>query len=206
MLVKICGLRNRENIEQVVLLQPDFIGLIFYKRSKRYVHPDPILQDYVSRLNTVKKIGVFVDPYYEEIMSAIADYGLDFIQLHGNETIAFCNMVNKNIPVIKAFHIDETFKWQTLEGYIDTTSLFLFDTYTEEYGGSGKKFNWDILNSYKYNQHFFLSGGIAYEDIDLIKKVSHPYLVGVDINSGIEENPGIKNIHKTKYFINEIRN
>ncbi|MDR3681223.1 MAG: phosphoribosylanthranilate isomerase [Flavipsychrobacter sp.] len=206
MLVKICGLRNSENIEAVARLQPDFIGLIFYRESKRYIHSDPILEDYTRKLTSVKKVGVFVNPTYDEVMLAVADHDLDFIQLHGNETITFCDGVNKVIPVIKAFHIGEIFEWQTLETYIESTTLFLFDTYTKEYGGSGKKFNWDILSSYHCSHPFFLSGGIASTDIESIKKIAHPNLIGIDVNSSIEDSPGIKNIDKVKKLINEVRN
>jgi phosphoribosylanthranilate isomerase len=206
MQVKICGLTLKENIENVVTLQPDMIGLIFYNQSKRYVGQDTELKGFLKKLAGVKKVGVFVDPSYYEIAITAFEYGLDYIQLHGDESANFCNNVNKVIPVIKAFRIRDGFDFELLRNYIDSSTYFLFDTYTEEYGGSGKKFDWAILNNYYFDRQFILSGGIGYEDITLIKKIGHPAFVGIDINSGVEDKPGHKNIDKVKKMIHGIQN
>ena len=206
MQVKICGLTLRENIEDIIMLQPDMIGFTFYKQSRRYIGSDRKLKGFIKNLSGAKKTGVFVNPSYDEITNAIFEYSLDYIQLHGDESADFCNNVNKTIPVIKAFRIMEGFNFQFLTYYISSSTYFLFDTYTEEYGGSGKKFDWTILNNYHFDQQFFLSGGIGYEDINRIKKIVHPAFIGIDINSCVEDKPGYKSIDKVKKMIHGIRN
>ena len=126
---------------------------------------------------------------------------MDYIQFHGNEDVGFCQQASGNFKIIKAFRVDEKFDFEQTKHYEDFCKYFLFDTNTKSYGGSGKKFNWDILHKYNGNIPFILSGGIQPEDYQIIKEVNHPGFAGIDLNSGFELSPGIKDIKKLKPFL-----
>ena len=201
MKIKICGLKYANNIEAVSKLNVDFLGFIFYKNSPRVVTELP---DCVKKLPQ-KRVGVFVNDTIENIMELKQKYNLDFIQLHGNEDVRFTKRINDYTNVIKAFSIDEYFNFKYLNKYKDIVSHFLFDTESKSYGGSGKKFDWNILVKYILDVPFFLSGGIAENDADKIKNLNLKTLYGVDINSCFEDNIGIKNIQKIKKFSTTLR-
>jgi phosphoribosylanthranilate isomerase len=206
MIIKICGMRESTNIKEIAQLKPDWMGFIFYPKSKRYVgdryDTDPIL----SLMPEIRTTGVFVNEDIDLLLSTATKYHLDLIQLHGNESPSYCQRVtDKGLKVIKALGIYQNFKWNALEPYLPVCDYFLFDTSTKEYGGSGQKFDWNILTGYRYNKPFLLSGGIKPEDAGMICSLSHPQFAGIDINSGFETEPGIKDPEKVKYFINEIR-
>ena len=126
------------------------------------------------------------------------------MQLHGDENISFVKVISKKIPVIKAFRLDEKFDFEQLSDFENYCSYFLFDTKDKLYGGTGKKFNWEILQKYSGNTPFLLSGGISPGDAARINQVNHPKFEGIDINSGFEKKPGIKNIDHIKKFLNQI--
>jgi phosphoribosylanthranilate isomerase len=193
-----------ENRQQVEKLDVDFLGFIFYPPSKRYIGetPEPGL------FQTQKpKVGVFVDESAFEIMGLAKNLGFEWVQLHGKENPQTCRMLkNQGLKIIKVFNVDEKFNFASTEPYAKVANFFLFDTKTKERGGSGEKFNWKILEKYEGHTPFFLSGGIGPGDVESIKEINHPKLTGVDLNSGFEDGPGVKNIEKLGKFIDEIKN
>lgn len=194
MLLKVCGLKNEENIKQVANLMPDFMGFIFYPPSKRFVGDDfemPIIPP------QIKKTGVFVNAKADYIIEKINRYKLDFIQLHGNESPDFCEVMSHLVKVIKAFGVDKDFDLKILENYKNSCSYFLFDSKTNEYGGSGKQFDWTIFKGYDNSTPFFLSGGIGLEEIERLK-IEKLNVYAIDVNSKFETEPGIKDIDKLK--------
>ena len=201
--IKVCGMKYPQNILEVEKLLPDFIGFIFYEKSKRLVDEETF---FVETQN-IKRIGVFVNETIEVILDKINQNQLDGVQLHGDELPQFCELIKPKSLVIKAFQVDENFDFNQLEAYRKYVDYFLFDTKSsdENRGGTGKKFNWNVLENYKLSVPFFLSGGITNEDIEAIKNFYHPQLYGVDINSGFEESPAVKNIEKISTFIRDLR-
>jgi len=202
MKLKVCGLNNLENIESVVSVEPDFAGFIFYRPSKRYIFRNSLSSDVFKEIpETVKKVGVFVNASFEEITRDFNNYKLDYIQLHGKENKDFCGkLFLKNIPLIKAFQITDDFNFKVLEEYEPFCQYFLFDAKGKLPGGNGIKFSWDLLSRYSLQIPFFLSGGLGPDDIDAIQFFHHEKLYGVDINSGFEIEPGIKNIKQIEIF------
>lgn len=192
-----------ENRQEVEKLDVDFLGYIFFALSKRFVGetPEPGL------FNSEKpKVGVFVDENAFEILALARNLGFDWVQLHGKENPKTCQLLKRQgLKIIKAFNVDENFNFDTTLPYEKVANYFLFDTKTENHGGSGKKFNWAILDKYNGHIPFFLSGGIGPDDVIGILEIKHPKLTGVDVNSGFEEEPGLKNIEKLKNFISKIK-
>lgn len=204
--IKICGMRDPENISGVVAALPDYLGFIFYPKSKRFVGFEPSPEMFAEIPASIKKVGVFVDESPEKVLEISKKWNLDVVQLHGQETPEFCLQIrNSGINVFKAFAVGESFDFATLKAYSGVCDCFLFDTKGLLPGGTGKKFNWQLLESYKLNVPFFLSGGIDPGDIEAIRDFSHPQLFGIDINSGFEISPAVKNIQKVKKFNAEIR-
>ena len=202
MIIKVCGLNNSENINQLMKLDLDFMGIIFYEKSSRFFSSD------VLPKSEKKYVAVFVDESLEVIKKLINIYKFEYVQLHGNEDEKFCKELSSFCNVIKAFRIDDTFDLNDIEKYSKYCKYFLFDTFTESYGGSGKKFNWDLLLNYDHKKDFILSGGINLELISSIKKLNNqlPNLIGVDLNSKFEIKPGLKDINRVKKFIKSINN
>lgn len=192
-----------ENREQVEQLPVDLLGYIFYPPSKRFVGEQP---DAGLFLSAKPKVGVFVDENVFEILGLAKNFGFEYIQLHGKENPKTCQILNKQgLKVLKAFSVDDTFDFNSTILYEDAVDYFLFDTKTELHGGSGQKFNWKVLKKYNGQTPFFLSGGIGPDDTESILQIDHSMLAGVDLNSGFEEEPGLKNIEKLKGFIEQIR-
>jgi phosphoribosylanthranilate isomerase len=201
--IKVCGMKYTQNRQEVEKLDVDFLGYIFYPRSKRFVGetPEPGL------FNSEKpKVGVFVDENAFEILALSKNLGFEWVQLHGKENPKTCQLLKRQgLKIIKAFSVDENFDFEITLPYEKVANYLLFDTKTENHGGSGQKFNWSILDKYEGHIPFFLSGGIGPDDMDSILKINHPKLTGVDINSGFEDEPGLKNIEKLEKFITEIK-
>ena len=191
---------NREAVEELSI---DLLGYIFYPPSKRYVGENPE----AGLFNSGKaKVGVFVDENAFEILALAKNLGFGWIQLHGKENPKTCQLLkNQGQKIIKAFSVDETFDFHKTQPFEGVADYFLFDTKTTLPGGSGKKFNWEILNKYQGVTPFFLSGGISRFDASGISKITHPQFAGVDLNSGFEDKPGLKNVEKLKQFIDEIK-
>ena len=199
-------MRDPMNVDGLVALSPDYIGFIFYPPSKRYVRDiaGGEALDFIPE--KIRRTGVFVNASMEEIEKSVAEYKLKAVQLHGNESIEMCEkLLGKGIEVIKAFHVDSDFNFQTTEDYLNCSDLFLFDTKTEMYGGSGKKFSWDVLKKYTYSKPFMLSGGIGIDDVDEIGKISHKALYALDINSKFELSPGVKDLKLIKEFLQKLK-
>lgn len=206
MKIKVCGMKQKENIEQLVRLNPDYIGFIFYPHSKRYVG-EQIAEEVLKHIpDNIQKVGVFVDEPFRELQKKYLLNKLDILQLHGNESPGYCLKLKKRgIPVIKAFLITEDFDFGCIEPYESCCNYFLFDTAGQTVGGTGTKFNWELINQYQGSRSFFLSGGIDPSDCYSIRKILHHRLFAVDINSGFELNPGFKDISKVSAFINNLR-
>ncbi len=191
---------NREAVEK---LPVDFIGFIFHPESRRFVgsNTEPGL------FNAGKiKIAVFVDENAFEILGIAKNLGFDHVQLHGKENPKTCQILrNQGLRVIKAFNLHDDFDFPSLKAYEKSVDYLLFDTKTVLPGGSGKKFNWKILEKYTEKKPFLLSGGIKPEDAEEIKHLEHPQLFGIDLNSGFEDEPGLKNVEKLKKFISQLQ-
>lgn len=197
--LKVCGMRIPSNIAEVVQLQPDYLGFIFYKQSKRYIDGLPV--EVVRGLpEKIKKTGVFVDEGLDEVIEAIRIYNLDAVQLHGTECPAYCRkLMAQGVEVIKAFGVDEEFDFQVLSNYEEAVDYFLFDTKTLGHGGSGKTFSWSLLKKYTLATPYFLSGGIGLEELsEVVTSLNDGRLYGVDVNSRFETEPGLKDIEKLK--------
>lgn len=189
--LKICGMKIPANITEVVALQPDYIGFIFYPGSKRFIDKlDPSLIKNIPE--TIKATGVFVNEELETVKNAIVTYHLKAVQLHGQESVAYCEALNGHAEVIKAFGIDENFDFNTLDEYQAYIDYFLFDTQTPDHGGSGKTFSWQLLGNYKNEKPYFLSGGIGIDQLAELGKIKDDRLYAIDVNSKFELSPGLK--------------
>jgi len=206
MKVKICGLKQSENILEITSLRPDFMGFIFYPKSKRLVNMNEIEESFQKIDDGIKKVAVFVNETAENISQILNGFEFDFIQLHGNESPETVKELKlKGYQIIKAFSMKTGFDFKLLQNYKGISDYFLFDTATPQYGGSGKKFNWDLLENYQGKTPFLLSGGISLKDAEEIKKLHHTRLAGIDVNSGFEIEPGLKDIDLLEKFIKVIR-
>lgn len=204
MKIKVCGMKHPDNIQELSKLPIDFMGMIFYPKSPRYV--DDLSESDLNVLpKNIDRVGVFVNSDVDFISEKIEKYSLDMIQLHGNESVEFCRQLNKTIPVMKAFSIANSSDIEQADAYRGICRYFLFDTKTPHYGGSGQKFDWSVLDSYTGDTPFFLSGGISVQDAEEIKEIKHPLFLGVDLNSKFEIEPGLKNIELLDKFINNIK-
>ncbi len=229
MKLKVCGMKYVENIEQVAALQPDYLGFIFYEKSKRN------FEGIIPELpKSIKKTGVFVNEYPEILISLVEEYYLDAIQLHGDESVDYIrNLKNQlsvrrnlfieenkqikkkknqhfiseqEVEIIKVFGIKDDFDFDILKPYEEVVDYFLFDTKGKERGGNGVKFDWSVLEKYPYSKPFFLSGGIGLNDIEQVQKIINSDLpiYALDVNSKFESKPGVKKIEELKEFKNII--
>lgn len=199
MIIKVCGMRDAQNIRDVESLGVDWIGMIFWPKSKRYVAEVP---SYLPE--HLKKVGVFVDSTLDDILQHISDYQLDIIQLHGQESPDFAKALKPH-TIIKAFNIEKADDLLQTEKYEGIADYFLFDTKGKMVGGNGQKFDWSVLTAYQGKTPFLLSGGIGPEDVESVKSFHHPRCIGIDLNSRFESEPGFKDINQLKTFINNIR-
>ncbi len=203
MLIKVCGLTDEKNLKAIANLNIDMIGLNFYPSSKRYLGENERFAALIPE--HIENVGVFVDEEFEKVRQIAEKHKLDYLQLHGNETPEYCKRMQKFTKIMKAFGITKDINIdEQCRGY-EMCDFFLFDTKTPLYGGSGKRFDWDILQTYSGNIPFLLSGGIKPNDYIQIKKIEHPMLIGVDVNSKFEVEPGIKNVDQLEYFIENLR-
>lgn len=206
MKVKICGMKFPKNILEIGALQPDYIGFIFYPKSKRFVGEN-FSQKSIEKLpKTIKKVGVFVNESVENILKIQKQFSFDTIQLHGDESIEMCSILQQNgIEVIKVFSVDNYFDFEKTKPFESVCELFLFDTKTEKYGGSGKAFDWKILEKYNLEKPFFLSGGLGLNNLKKIKQINHPQLIGLDFNSQLEDENYKKITEEVNELIQKIR-
>ncbi|KLT65438.1 phosphoribosylanthranilate isomerase [Pedobacter sp. BMA] len=205
--LKVCGMTLAANIAAVASLRPDYMGFIFYKQSPRMITDvSAELIKYIP--SEIKSVGVFVNEELAVVKKKIQDYQLKAVQLHGQETVEYCEDLKNSfnqLEVIKAFGVDVHFDFRVLNGYQKVTDYFLFDTKTKAHGGSGKTFDWKILEHYTLDQPYFLSGGIDLEHAAAIAKIEDVRLYALDINSLFEVEPGIKNAGKIKEFITAVK-
>ncbi len=193
--IKICGMKYPDNILEVGALLPDYMGFIFWEKSARYF--DGIIPELPK---SIKKVGVFVNAPLDEILEKIKNHDLQAVQLHGDESVEFCESLKKNTPklidVIKVFPILDTFDFGILNSYEKVCDFFLFDTKGKLPGGNGTTFDWKVLEQYPSTKPFFLSGGIGIEELDSINEILKTNLpiYAIDVNSKFEIEPGLKNI------------
>jgi phosphoribosylanthranilate isomerase len=203
MKIKVCGNKSVGQMQQLQALGVDYAGMIFYKGSKRYAGDELHNEQALIRDLTIRKVGVFVNAEYETILHAIRDYDLYAVQLHGDETDEICLELMDKVKVIKVFRIGDQQDIDELTTPFERVChYFLFDTDTASFGGSGKQFDWKVVETAKINKPFFLSGGIGLEDAEKLKTFHHPFFYGVDINSRFETAPGMKDLQQVEQFIN----
>jgi phosphoribosylanthranilate isomerase len=233
MKIKVCGMRDAENIREVSLLGVDMIGLVFYDKSPRFVSminsvagtiPD-YSQERLNRIKNgesqaanekraVKRVGVFVDEMPQSIITRVYNYDIDYIQMHGSEgIIEIDNLratidpdIHKDIKFIKTISISKAEDLEKCKEYEGHADLLLFDTKCDEHGGSGEQFDWNILKAYDGKTPFILSGGIGPDDVERIKAFNHPMLYGIDVNSKFETEPAMKDVNMLKSFIDKLKN
>ena len=201
MIVKVCGMRDAENIREVEALGVDWTGFVFHRTSPRFVGELP---DYLPQ--RAKRVGVFVDETEEQIMETVQLFRLDMVQLHGHETPDFCTRIrSKGLKVIKAINVQNRFPSEEVSFYEGACDYFLFDTKTPLPGGSGQKFDWSSLSAYRGTTPFLLSGGISPDDADRVEAFVHERCIGIDLNSRFETSPANKDIHLLQSFIDKIK-
>ena len=201
-LIKVCGMTDGENLRAVEALGVDLIGFIFHPGSPRCIRQTP------SYLPVrAKRVGVFVDAPRAEILRRHETFGFDYVQLHGSETPELCRELRERdgLRVIKAFGIAEESVRQTVAGYEGACERFLFDTRTPGHGGSGRRFDWSILDDYEEQTRFLLSGGIGPESVGTLHDFIYPLLAGFDLNSRFETAPGIKDPDLLEIFLENLQ-
>jgi len=210
MRIKVCGVTLPGQLEALDDIGVDLAGFIFYPKSPRYM-VGKIPADYLRKFRgRIAKVGVFVNMPYEELMRTVEDYRLDMVQLHGDEIPRYCEQVSNYITVVKAFRLTENdpIEWMA-KPYDEACDMFMFDTLGAGYGGTGKKFDWNVLTNATINKLFFLSGGIEPGDVEKLKQFAKEDIAkkifAVDINSKFEIGPGVKDIEKVKGFFRELR-
>ena len=235
MVIKVCGMRDAQNIREVSQLGVDMIGMIFYPKSPRYVEMQSshagIIPDYAKEdigasdssgsssesVSTSSKsparVGVFVDDMVQNIVTRVVNSHLDYVQLHGNEPREMCENlrstldpdIRPGIKIIKAISVSDASDIQKYKEYVGAVDLFLFDTKCKTVGGSGRQFDWQVLEQYDGEVPFLLSGGIGPDDASRLHAFHHPKCIGIDLNSRFEIEPGVKDVEKLKGFLNEIQ-
>ncbi|MWB96046.1 phosphoribosylanthranilate isomerase [Flavobacterium sp. GA093] len=196
MKIKICGMKYPDNILEVGALLPDYMGFIFWEKSARYFDGEiPELP------KSIKKVGVFVNESVENIIQKITKHNLQAVQLHGKESVEFCEdlkgKIDSSVEIIKVFSVGDDFDFDVLKPFENVCNYFLFDTKGKLPGGNGTTFDWKILDNYKSEKPFFLSGGIGIEEIPTIVKLKLP-IYAIDVNSRFEIEPGLKNVQLCK--------
>ena len=206
MFIKVCGIKYPSNMKAIGEVNPDLMGFIFYSESPRYMVNHLVPEDLHLIPSEILKIGIFVNESPDEIIRIANQYNLNGVQLHGSETPETCKTINRTgLVIIKAFSITDDFDFNQTESYTTCCRYFLFDASGTSHGGNGIRFNWEKLQSYQGETAFFLSGGIKTEDINELKEIKHPKLIGFDINSTFETQPGEKDVKKVSHFITNIR-
>jgi phosphoribosylanthranilate isomerase len=207
--IKVCGMTLPEQVNALDEMGVDLAGFIFYKKSPRYMGSKISAEQMKKIGGKIAKVGVFVNMEYEELMSTVESYRLDMVQLHGDETPRFCERVANYITVVKAFRMSDNdpIDW-IIRPYAEACDMMMFDTLGAGYGGTGKKFDWNVLKDANINNLFFLSGGIEPGDEEKLKTFANEEagnkLFAIDINSKFEINPGVKDIGKVREFVEKL--
>ncbi|MCZ8329697.1 MAG: phosphoribosylanthranilate isomerase [Flavobacterium sp.] len=206
MKIKICGMKFPKNIQEIAALQPDFMGFIFYPKSKRFVGDNFSPKSLEKLPSTIEKVAVFVNEDVNRIIVIQKQFSFDFVQLHGNESVADCKVLKENnINVIKVFSVDNYFNFNEVVAYENVCDYFLFDTKTPKYGGSGQPFDWELLEKYTLSKPFILSGGLSIHTIGKLKFNKYPMLAGLDFNSRLEDSNTKKITEEVSELIEKIR-
>lgn len=208
--IKVCGMTLPEQVNALDEMGVDLAGFIFYEKSPRYVK-NKISPDKMKKIGgRIAKVGVFVNENYEKLMRTVEEYRLDMVQLHGDETERYCERVANYITTVKAFRLSDNdpIEWM-IRPYHEGSDMYMFDTLGSGYGGTGKKFNWNLLKGIAINKLFFLSGGIEPGDEEQLREFAqHPEakkMFAVDINSRFEITAGVKDIAKIKTFVGSLK-
>ena len=205
LMLKVCGMKDPENYLSLLKLAPDYIGLIFYAKSPRYV--GNVAPKVLPVQKGIKRVGVFVNERTEIILDQVHMYDLSVVQLHGNETPSQCKELRAaGCTVWKAIGIDESISWEALGSYLNAIDAFLFDTKSPQHGGTGRSFDWKTLTDYPYSTPYFLGGGLRPDNIMEAANIADSRLIGLDLNSGFERSPGLKSITLLKETFEQIRN
>lgn len=195
-------MRDELNIRHVASAKPDYMGFIFYDRSPRFVGKDWTAPRDLN--NEVVTVGVFVNEEVEVVINLCQRHQFQFAQLHGHESVAYCQSVKASgIKIIKAFGVDENFDFTEVINYESVVDYFLFDTKGKNYGGNGVTFRWEKLEEYKGSKRFFLSGGLSLDNIQEAFTFNHSKLFALDINSGVEVSPGVKDVTAIRQIIDK---
>ena len=195
-----------KNILEVGAFQPDYMGFIFYPQSKRFVGEDFSTKSLEKLPESIKKVAVFVNETSERIIAIKKQFSFDFVQLHGDESVAECEILKEqNIKIIKVFSVDTYFNFNDVTAFEPVCDYFLFDTKTAKYGGSGQRFDWELLENYTLTKPFFLSGGLSIRNIGKIKYPKYPMLMGLDFNSQLEDSNTKKITEEVSELIEKIR-
>lgn len=206
-IIKVCGMRELDNIACLAHLPIDLMGFIHYPPSPRWVGTslsaqalDAVLPSHVGR------VGVFVDSPIEEVERAALRLGLTHLQLHGHEPIAEVRRMRAQLglPILKAVGIGSRADIDLALSYADEVEYILLDTKTKAYGGSGAQFDWTLLEHYTSSTPLLLSGGIGVEDAELVRSLQHPALRGVDLNSRFESEPARKDADRLASFLRQL--
>lgn len=210
MRIKVCGMTSTQQVKQLEEMGVEFAGFIFYPKSPRYVFKNMPANEIKRIKGKINKVGVFVNANADEILRAVDECDLHLVQLHGNESPAVCETISKRVTVIKAFRIvdEDNIEWK-IRDYYDTVDMYMFDTEGAGYGGTGKKFNWELLKEQNIQKPFFLSGGIAPGDAEKLKAFEREAvakdLFAIDINSKFEVAPGVKDLDKVRGFVERLK-
>jgi phosphoribosylanthranilate isomerase len=200
MILKVCGIRDQHNLKYLTQSDVDMIGFIFYPQSKRFFDEGNVSTEELSRVSR-DKVGVFVNASIEEVLERVKTYGLTYAQLHGDESPAFCREIRRTgVKVMKAFAVEDRLPEGMLD-YLGCVDLFLFDTKGAGYGGTGRQFDWSVLDSYDLEVPFLLSGGIGPGDVAVLQRLELKKMIGIDINSRFEKAPGLKDEALLEEFI-----
>lgn len=209
MRVKVCGMTRLDQIGELEEIGATFAGMVFYPKSTRYVLRH-LTTAQIKKENKINKVGVFVNASTDHVLQMVDECRLHMVQLHGDESPKYCEKIADYISVVKAFRLSDNdhIEWM-IKPYLSVCDMFLFDTEGAGYGGTGKKFNWEILEGSTIGKPFFLSGGIQPDDTGKLKAFAlEPAangLFAVDINSKFEISPGVKDLVKVKAFIDELK-
>jgi phosphoribosylanthranilate isomerase len=209
MRIKVCGMTLPEQVETLADIGATFAGFIFYPRSPRYAFRH-LTSAQIKKINTINKVGVFVNASVEEVLLMVDECRLHMVQLHGDESAKYCERIANYVSVVKAFRVsdNDSIEWM-IRPYMDVCDMFMFDTMGAGYGGTGKKFDWNMLKGSNVGMPFFLSGGIQPEDTQALKEFAQEpvskALFAIDINSKFETSPGVKDMKKVETFIKELK-
>jgi len=203
-IIKVCGMKDRKNMQEVLEANPNWMGFIFFEDSPRHCSSD--VYEVIRSIDGATKVGVFVNADAKEVIERATACELDIVQLHGEETPEVCAKIQEHFPIMKAISIQNVDDLEKTKNYEDCVDYFLFDTKDKQKrGGTGKQFDWNILQSYSGQVPFLLSGGISQNDVQHLLSVDHEQCIGFDVNSCFETQPGMKDANMLNEFISKMK-